>query len=109
MRRFMTGFVLLLCVFAHKDPFAGENNDARPSAVMLSLPCAGCHGTGGRSIDAAPSIRGLDPASFVQKMRAFKNGERQASIMNRIAKGYQDQDFAAMAHYFAKPSSGAKP
>jgi len=35
-------------------------------------------------------------------MKAYKEGTRPATIMNRIAKGYSDEEIKAMAGYFAK-------
>jgi sulfide dehydrogenase cytochrome subunit len=34
-------------------------------------------------------------------MRAFKSGERPSTIMGRIAKGYDDEDFDKMGEFFA--------
>lgn len=73
----------------------------RPSGAMLSNTCAGCHGTDGRSVGAAPPIVGIPQPLFVRAMIEFKSGARPATVMDRIARGYQDEDFAAMAAYFA--------
>jgi sulfide dehydrogenase cytochrome subunit len=35
-------------------------------------------------------------------MKAFKSGERPATLMDRIAKGYTDEEIEAMAKYFAE-------
>jgi sulfide dehydrogenase cytochrome subunit len=35
-------------------------------------------------------------------MRAYKSGDRAATIMNRIAKGFSDAEIDALARYFAK-------
>jgi sulfide dehydrogenase cytochrome subunit len=34
-------------------------------------------------------------------MKAYREGTRPSTIMTRIAKGYTDEDFAAMADYFS--------
>ena len=42
----------------------------------------------------------LYPASaIVSQMKAFKDGSRPATVMARHAKGYSDEDIAALAKY----------
>ncbi len=80
---------------------AAEPQTARPDAAMLSHNCAGCHGTFGHGPGKIPSINGKPESEFVRIMRDFKYGRRPASVMDRIARGYKDEDFAAMAAFFA--------
>ena len=75
---------------------------AGPSPVMLSGTCAGCHGSDGSSVAITPSIAGLSDEYFIETMLAFKSGERQSTVMGRIAKGYDDPEIEAMAGYFSK-------
>jgi sulfide dehydrogenase cytochrome subunit len=75
---------------------------AAPSGQAMSFTCAGCHGTDGSSVGPSmPAIAGMDPEVFVDAMKAYRNDERNASIMNRIAKAYSDEQFKAMAWFFA--------
>ncbi len=74
-----------------------------PSATMLAYTCAGCHGTNGASHGpATPTIAGNSIDYFVDAMEAYKSGERPATIMGRIAKGYSTEEFERMAAFFAK-------
>ena len=73
---------------------------ATPSGAMLGNTCAGCHGTNGVSVGSAPSLKGLPPDYIVTAMKAFRSGERPSTIMGRIAKGYNDEEIAAMAKFF---------
>ena len=76
---------------------------AAPTATMLADTCAGCHGTDGASTGpATPSIAGNSEIYMVDTMKAFKSGERPATVMGRIAKGYSDEEFKLMGSYFAK-------
>lgn len=76
---------------------------AIPSAQMLSNTCAGCHGTNGVSNGpATPSLAGLSKNYLVEAMQAYKNDERNPTIMNRIAKGYSDQEFELMGEFFSE-------
>lgn len=75
---------------------------AGPTPLMLSGTCAGCHGSDGSSVAITPSIAGHSDEYFVDTMLEFKSGERQSTVMGRIAKGYSDAEIVAMAGYFAK-------
>jgi sulfide dehydrogenase cytochrome subunit len=76
---------------------------AAPTASMLADTCAGCHGTDGVSMGpATPNIAGLSETYFTDTMLAFRNGERAGTIMNRIAKGYSEEEIKLMAGWFAK-------
>lgn len=73
------------------------------SDSMLAHTCAGCHGTNGASVGpAAPTIAGMSEAYLVEVMQGFASGEVPATIMDRIAKGYDDEEIKLMAGYFSK-------
>ena len=84
---------------------------AWPSAKAMADTCAGCHGTNGQSAGpASPNLAGMSASYFIDSMTAFKNlpkdeshaeDARPATIMNRIAKGYTDEQIEAMGEYFA--------
>ena len=76
---------------------------ATPSAQMLADTCAGCHGTDGASQGpATPTIAGISHDYFLDTMKAFKSGDRPSTVMNRIAKGYTEEELAEMAKYFSE-------
>ncbi|MES9857319.1 MAG: c-type cytochrome [Sedimenticola sp.] len=76
---------------------------AEPSGQALAFTCAGCHGTDGSSVGpTSPSIAEMDPEVFIDAMQAYKRDKRNSTIMNRIAKGYSDQQIKGMAWFFAK-------
>ena len=73
------------------------------SAGMLSDTCFGCHGTDGASNGPAiPSIAGLSNDYFVETMNGYASGDIPSTIMGRIAKGYSEEDIAAMAKFFSE-------
>lgn len=81
-------------------PAAAANEIA--SAEMLAFQCAGCHGFNGHSVGpATPSIAGFSKEYFVQAMLDYKEGNRYATIMDRIAWGYSEAEIEAMAEFFA--------
>ena len=68
--------------------------------AVLAAPCAACHGTGGTSPGTIPSIDQYDAATLAARLRGFRSGEIEATVMNRIAKGYTDAEIEALAKYF---------
>jgi len=69
---------------------------------MLADTCAGCHGTDGSSAGpATPTIAGMSAEYFKTTMAEYKKDARKATIMNRIAKGYSDEEIALMGDHFA--------
>jgi sulfide dehydrogenase cytochrome subunit len=84
---------------------------AGASPKAMADTCAGCHGTHGQSVGpATPNLAGMSESYFIDSMLAFKalpkgathaEDARPATIMNRIAKGYSDEQIEAMASYFA--------
>lgn len=74
---------------------------SKNSGAYLAGNCANCHGTLGTSQGAMPSLAGRDAAYLSEQMRQFRDGKRAATIMHQIAKGYSDEQIAAIAAYFA--------
>lgn len=74
---------------------------ADPRARFMAANCSYCHGPGGKSHGAIPSLAGLEPGYFVEQMKAFRDGSRPATVMKKHAAGYTDAEFEALAKYFA--------
>jgi len=86
---------------------AGAAAAAMPSAAQtpptsLALSCAACHGTDGKSPGSIPTLDGRSVKEMKEALTGFKNGTRQSTVMNRMAKAYTDQEIAALAEYFSK-------
>jgi sulfide dehydrogenase cytochrome subunit len=79
-------------------PAAAEDQGAH----SLAANCTGCHGPGGNSSGAIPTIAALDRAYIVTALREFKAGTRQATVMHQHAKGYTDQEIEILAEYFSR-------
>ncbi len=71
------------------------------SGAVLTNTCFSCHGTDGKSVGDMPSIAGKSEDFITQKLKAFRSDELEATIMNRIAKGFTDDEIAALAKFFA--------
>jgi cytochrome c553 len=44
-----------------------------------------------------PAIQGRPAEEIVSAMRAYRNGERSPTVMDRIAKGFSDEEIRAIA------------
>lgn len=76
---------------------------ARGNIDVLARTCNNCHGVGGVSAGASmPSIGGLPQDYLRNIMKQWKYDERSAITMNRIVKGFSDDEIDALAAYFAK-------
>lgn len=67
---------------------------------VLASNCAVCHGQKGASHGTTPELTGMTAAKIAKTMMEFKSGAKAATIMNRITKGYSDDQIAALAGYF---------
>lgn len=71
------------------------------SGEGLADACTSCHGIGGRSQGFIPSIAGVDKATLLRQLRAFRAQTAEATVMNRIARAYTDPELEALADYFS--------
>ena len=63
--------------------------------------CSGCHPASARVISPVPRLAGLDRAAIVKAMQEFRSGSRAGTVMNRIAKGFTDEEILAIAAWYA--------
>jgi cytochrome c553 len=80
--------------------FAAPSARAMDAISVAADACAGCHGTDGRSLGTMPAFHEKKPSELKQILREFKSGKREATIMDRIVKGYSDQQLDAMVDYY---------
>jgi len=63
--------------------------------------CSGCHPTSARVTSPVPRLAGLDRAAIVKAMQDFRSGQRTGTVMDRIAKGFTDEEIQAIAAWYA--------
>lgn len=78
-----------------------------PAAIASSLEappgaaaCSGCHPARATVGTPVPPLIGRDPGSVVAAMQEFRAGKRQATVMDRIAKGFSDDEIGAIAAWY---------
>ena len=78
---------------------------AGPAAGQKAPPgadgCAGCHPASAATGAPAP-LAGLPPEEIAAAMRAFRGGERPATVMDRIAKGFSDEEIRTIAAWVGR-------
>lgn len=67
---------------------------------LLASNCVVCHGPNGNSQGHIPAIDGLGSQEIGNRMREFRDGKRAATIMDKIAKGYNDAQIDLIADQF---------
>ena len=72
---------------------------AEPPAGAVS--CSGCHPTSTKVTSPVPRLAGQDRAAIVRAMQDFRSGQRAGTVMDRIAKGFTDDEIQALATWFA--------
>ena len=63
--------------------------------------CSGCHPASTRVTSPVPRLVGLDRAAIVRAMQDFRSGQRAATVMDRLAKGFTDDEIEAIAAWYA--------
>ncbi len=119
--RILATLITLVFGVCFVSPAAAEG----ASAEMLSNTCLGCHGPGGISKGpATPTISGMSELYIIAAMLAYKydNDEdkideiiesdpdledveyfaRTSTVMNRIAKGYSEEEIKIISKHFAE-------
>lgn len=63
--------------------------------------CSGCHSAGATSASSVSRLYGRDAGDIMTAMAGFRDGSLPATVMNRIAKGFSDDELRAIAAWLA--------
>lgn len=79
----------------------GTASAAGPAdAPAGAASCSGCHAAS-RSVETTvPRLIGRNPADVVAAMTAFKSGQLPSTVMDRVAKGFSDDEIKAIAAWY---------
>jgi cytochrome subunit of sulfide dehydrogenase len=103
----MARLILAVLLFASAMPWAEATAPTPPAGASS---CSGCH-TASKSVDTpVPRLVGRSPAEIEAAMLAFRTGQKPTSVMDRIAKGFSDDEITAIAVWYAaqKDEAGAR-
>jgi cytochrome subunit of sulfide dehydrogenase len=68
--------------------------------------CSGCHPISRATDTPFTRLVGRNPADIVAAMQEFRTGKRPGTVMDRIAKGFTDEELAAIAKWYAAQKDG---
>jgi cytochrome subunit of sulfide dehydrogenase len=63
--------------------------------------CSGCHTSGPAAASPVTRLYGRDAGEIMTAMTGFRDGSLPATVMNRIAKGFSDDESRAIAAWLA--------
>jgi cytochrome c553 len=66
-----------------------------------ALSCSGCHAMAASVETPVPRLAGRDANAIVAAMQAFRAGQKPGTVMDRIAKGFTDEEIKAIAAWYA--------
>ncbi len=84
--------IIALTVMLGSAPAGAGSAAAPPGAAS----CSGCHAPAALGT-AVPSIEGQSTAEIAAAMEEYRLGRRPATVMDRIAKGFSEEEIRAIA------------
>jgi sulfide dehydrogenase cytochrome subunit len=94
LRQAIRGLVLLVS-------FGGAVSAAAADAPPGASSCSGCHPASAAVQTPVPRLVVRPAVEIVAAMQAFRAGQRPATVMDRIAKGFSEPEIAAIAAWYA--------
>jgi sulfide dehydrogenase cytochrome subunit len=92
--------LLLAAPFAHaQDPSLARS---------LAATCANCHGTNGNARGDLKPLAGLASDTMLAMLADFRSGNRPATVMHQIVKGYTEPQLQLIAAHFAAQQPAAR-
>jgi cytochrome c553 len=85
---------------------SGLVSSAAAAVASAELPagaasCTGCHPTSTRVTSPVLRLIGMERTAIVRAMQDFRSGARTGTVMDRIAKGFTDEEIQAIAAWYA--------
>ena len=77
--------------------FRANATEAPPGANS----CSGCHAASAAVETPVPRLAGMPAAQITEAVLDFRSGQRPGTIMPRIARGFSDDEIAAIAAWYA--------
>jgi cytochrome subunit of sulfide dehydrogenase len=97
---------LMVAASVSAEPSAAHTTEA------LALTCSTCHWIesskpGPDTNSGIPTLHGRSAAELLKKLREYRSGVGDPTIMNRIARGYSDEELVRIADFIAAAGASA--
>ena len=79
---------------------AASAGEPEPEAALLAAMCGACHGPDGRSPGSIPSLAPLNEEAVRVFLLAYRTGDVEPTVMDRIARALTDAEIEALARHF---------
>jgi cytochrome subunit of sulfide dehydrogenase len=93
--------VVALLAYTASISLAWSQESGQPPGRNLAAACASCHPAGNAGQGKIPVLAGQQKDFLVHRMLEFKSGDRPATVMQQIAKGYTDGQIETLSAYLA--------
>lgn len=84
---------------------AADDASSAAAAAQLEVMaggCVTCHGTASRTSGSIPALAGRPADTLANLLLTFKqNAPADTTIMDRIAKGFRDEELVRLAEFFS--------
>ena len=91
----------ILCIIAAASLLALTGAASAADIPSGAAACSGCHPVRAGVDTTVPRLIGRDAGQIVAAMADFRAGKRPTTIMDRIAKGFTEDEVKAIAAWFA--------
>ncbi|WP_018879571.1 MULTISPECIES: c-type cytochrome [unclassified Thioalkalivibrio] len=98
-RTYIAGFFSALVLTSAAPAVSADTSDEITRGQLMAASCKACHNAAGAN-DGVTNLSTLSENLIASQMRAFRDDQRDGTIMNRHAKGYTDEEIDAMAAHF---------
>ncbi|MEL7043831.1 MAG: sulfide dehydrogenase [Pseudomonadota bacterium] len=75
------------------------------TGALLASTCSGCHREEVGEPDGIPSLSGQSVSEIARKLAAYRSGELQGTLMNRLARGYSEGEIKLLAEALGTAAS----
>ena len=98
MKTYRTASILAGALVSSVSLVSAARADEAPRGA---LSCSGCHAAKQATVTAIPRLHGRPSQATIAALQGFKSGRLPATVMDRIARGFTDEEISAVAHWFA--------
>lgn len=80
----------------------GKEADSAIETSLLAGSCYGCHAATRGQQGVMPDLWQLSVEQVSARLTDYQRGDREATVMSRIASGYSEREIERLANYFGR-------